>query len=153
MSLRRSTSVTGPDSVARVALAVAVVVLTVGGARWCGGGSVVVVDDARRGREVDAVADHVERAALALAVDAADVLAEHADAQQLDAAEEQDRDHDRRVAANVLWGSASLETMTQSARQMPTSVAIAPRPEARRSGRSENDVTPSAASFSSLVKG
>jgi len=51
----------------------------------------------RAGRLVD----EIERPPLHFLVDAPDVLAEHADRQDLHAADEQDRDHDRRVPGHV----------------------------------------------------
>ena len=48
----------------------------------------------------DRIAHHIERPLLGLGEDAADIFAEHAERDQLDAAEEQHRDHDRGIAGH-----------------------------------------------------
>src|SRR5271157_2303694 len=55
----------------------------------------------RGGRAVALVADDVQRTVLDLVVDATDVLADHAERDQLDAAQQQDGDRDRAESGQV----------------------------------------------------
>ena len=102
--------------------------------------------------EVLEVADDVERPAFDLGVDVADVDADHAEDDQLDAADQGHDDHDRRPAGN---GEETGELRDD--RKCPTTKltneTAKPRLSATRSGASEKLVTPVAAKLSIFRSG